>query len=122
MHLVRGLSLAQVLQRAEISPLTVPQPTTDDSRPPTASPASPPREGGECQPLEATPSEGADLAALPPQPTGECDPPALRAYREDRFRFLVRVGLQAARSFSANLLQPQAASATTRLRPSRLAR
>ncbi len=88
MNLVRGLSLAQIMKAAQVAtasePPTVARPTNPDSR----------------LPHDETPSEGKPPPGLPLEPTGEHDPPAVHAYRADRYRFLVRFGLQAARALA----------------------
>jgi serine/threonine protein kinase len=86
MHLVRGLSLAQLIRQA-----SEPPPGAGGVQP-TAS---------EALTTPEHPGAGGPSPAAPAPQDGEEQPSLLRAYREDRFAVVARVGLQAARALAS---------------------
>src|SRR5262245_51056954 len=82
MQLVRGLTLRQLMARASGTP--------DRREAPTASQAA----------AAETPTGGPDSADPGAASTVEPDVPALAEYRADRWRFVARLGAQAARALA----------------------
>jgi serine/threonine protein kinase len=86
MHLVRGLSLAQLIREA-----SEPSPAAGGLQP-TAS---------EALTTPEHPGAGVPCAPALAPPDGEEEPALLRAYRADRFAVVARIGLQAARALAS---------------------
>src|SRR5262249_9106465 len=84
MQLIRGLSLAQLIERATApEPLTEAQPTVSESVPP-----------------QDTPSPGRPTKPPGPLPVDDPAPPVLRKYLQDRYAVVARLGAQAARALA----------------------
>jgi serine/threonine protein kinase len=86
MQLVRGVSLAQLIQRASAAPdpSTVAQQTVSQALP-----------------AQETPSSAGPAVAITPLPIDESPPAVVRDYLENRYGVVIRIGILAARALAA---------------------